>query len=71
MELEFDILGNTIQIPSNAVAIKQPIGFTKEWFVPTISVIIGIGNDNTAELTMAVDDWEALKSGEKIHIRTI
>ena len=41
-----------------------------EYMTETISVIIGIGDDNYAELIMSKETWEAFIQGEKIFIRT-
>lgn len=32
----------------------------RQWSKPPVDIIVGIGADNTANITMAEDDWEAL-----------
>lgn len=63
-------LGKEIRItPKANVTINKP-GFKTEFFVPTVSVVIGIGDNHTADVIMSVDAWEALKAGEKVSITT-
>jgi hypothetical protein len=64
-------LGKEIRISPKANATVNKPGFKTEFFVPTVNVLIGIGKDNTADLIMTVDAWEALKSGEEISITTV
>ena len=59
-------LGKKIIIPAKTGVSKNSAGFKQEWFVETISIIIGIGKDHTAELIMDLEAWEALKSGQEI-----
>ena len=62
-------LGAEINIPKDTrCAIFKP--YTREYYGDTIEVIIGIGKDHTASLVMDVEDWDALKSGEPVHIST-
>ena len=60
-------LGREIKISPKAVVFINP-PFKKEFFTDTIEMIIGIGKNHTASLTMDVDAWEALKNGEEINI---
>lgn len=63
-------LGKEIKVsPKASVTINKP-GFKTEFFVETVSVVIGIGKDHTADLIMSKDAWEALKNGEEINITT-
>lgn len=63
-------LGKEIRItPKANVTINKP-GFKTEFFVPTVNVVIGIGDNHTADVIMSVDAWEALKAGEKVSITT-
>lgn len=66
----FGTLGREIKIsPKSNVSICRP-GLKHEYFVPTISILIGIGKNHTAELIMDVEAWEALKAGKEIDITT-
>lgn len=63
-------LGREIKIsPKANVTVNEP-GYGVKFYVPTVNVLIGIGKDHTADLLMTVDAWEALRSGEPIHITT-
>jgi hypothetical protein len=66
----FGRLGRELRISPKANVTVNKAGHKKEFFVETIDVIIGIGNDFTASLVMDIDAWEAFKKGEKIHITT-
>lgn len=66
----FNRLGKEIKISPKANAMFHPKGYKTEFFVDTMSVVIGIGNDHTADLIMSKDAWEALNNGEKISITT-
>ena len=67
----FARLGKEIKISPKANITVNKAGFKTEFFVETVSVLIGIGNDNTAELIMCKEAWEALNNGEKIHAKLI
>lgn len=62
-------LGKEIIIKSNSLVFINGEGYSINYFEETIEIIIGIGKDNTASLIMSVSAWEALKRGEKIHIK--
>lgn len=63
-------LGREIKIsPKANITFNKP-GFKTEFFVPTVNIVIGIGNDHVADLIMTVDAWEALNKGKEIHITT-
>ena len=63
-------LGREIKIsPKSHVTINKP-GYSMEMFVESVSIVIGIGNDQVADLVMSKEAWEALLKGEKIHITT-
>lgn len=66
----FQRLGKEIKISPKANATMNKPGFKTEFFVETINVCIGIGNDYSADLIMSKDAWLALLDGEKIHITT-
>lgn len=63
-------LGVEVKIsPKSLVCINEE-GYTDTYGEETISVNIGIGNDHVASLVMSVRAWEALKSGEKLNVKT-
>ena len=63
-------LGKEVKLsPKSCIAVNAP-GFKVEYFTPTVSVMIGIGNDHTAELIMTMDAWEALKAGKPLQVDT-
>ena len=66
----FDRLGKEIKVSPKANITVNKVGFKTEFFVETVNVLIGIGNDHTADLIMSKDAWEALNKGEKINITT-
>jgi len=66
----FTRLGREIKISPKANITVNKAGFKTEFYVETVNVLIGIGNDHTADLIMSKDAWEALNKGEKISITT-
>lgn len=66
----FTRLGREIKISPKANITVNKAGFKTEFFVETVNVLIGIGNDHTADLIMSKDAWEALNNGEPISITT-
>ena len=67
----FSKLGQEIRIsPKARVAINHP-GFKIQYDVETVSLLIGIGNNQTAHLVMSLAAWEALKAGELQSIETL
>lgn len=64
-------LGKRIEIGSTALMHTSKAGSKREWFVPTVEVVIGIGKDHVAYLTMDDDAWKALKKGQKINITSL
>lgn len=66
----FTRLGKEIKISPKTNITVNKAGFKTEFFVETVHVLIGIGNNHTADLIMSKDDWEALNKGEKISITT-
>lgn len=67
---EFSSLGKEIKISPKAKINVNREGYKTEYFVETIEVLIGIGKDHTATLIMSIEAYEALNSGEPIHITT-
>jgi hypothetical protein len=62
--------GREMKISPKANATVNEPGFSTKFFVPTVSVLIGIGNDHSADLIMTVEAWRAFKSGQPIEITT-
>ena len=56
--------------PKSDATLNEP-GFKSEYMQETISVLIGIGKDHTAELVMTKEAWEAFVAGEKVDITTV
>lgn len=63
-----DHIGREVIIPENALIHRNPSGYAVQYFLPTVEVIIAIGENNTATLIMSEPAYEALKKGEKIII---
>lgn len=63
-------LGKEIKISPKAGCTVNKPGFNVKFFVPTVSICIGIGKDHTADLIMELDAWRALNHGAEIHIDT-
>ena len=62
-------LGKEIKIsPKSSCILFKP--FSVEYEVEIVALVIGIGKDHTAELTMSKSAWEALNQGEGIKITT-
>ncbi len=66
----FSRLGKEIKISPKANVSVNKAGFKAEFFVETVNVVVGIGNNHTADLIMSKDAWESLKKGEPISITT-
>ena len=66
----FARLGKEIKISPKANVSVNKKGYRTEFFVETVTLVIGIGKDHTADLIMSKDAWEALDNGEKINITT-
>lgn len=56
--------------PKSNMSINKA-GYKAEFFVDTVSVMIGIGKDYTADLIMTKDAWDAFINGEDISIDTV
>ncbi len=67
---KFVSLGKEIKISPKAHACLNQPGHVCEYFVETVSVVVGIGNDHTADLIMSKEAWEALNKGEEVHTTT-
>lgn len=67
----FASLGKRVDISPKAKISINKEGYTKQYFVPSVEVLIGIGADHTATLIMDVEAWKALKKGDKLDITTI
>lgn len=69
--INFGALGKEIKIsPKSRITINES-GYKVEYFVETVSIIIGIGKDYIAELIMDKEAWEALNNNEEINITTL
>lgn len=69
--IKFDKLGKELKIsPKTCVTVNKP-GFIQQMFVESVTVNIGIGKDNSADLVMTKEAWEAFKNGEEIEITTV
>lgn len=66
----FARLGKEVKISPKANATVNKAGFKTEFFVETVSVTIGIGNNHVADLIMSKAAWNALKEGEEVTITT-
>ncbi len=64
-------LGREIKISPKSAATVNDAGHELKFLVPTVSVLIGIGKDETADLVMTEDAWNALNNGEKLNIETV
>lgn len=61
----FSKLGKEIKLsPKSKVAIHEPMA-SVEYHVTSVSMIIGIGKEHTAVLSMSEDAWNALKDGNE------
>ena len=67
----FGKLGKRIEIGSTSYLSVNKPGFKKEYFTPTIQLLIGIGKNHTATLVMDTDAWKALKEGQKVSITSL
>lgn len=67
----FGVLGKRIEIGARAKINKNKPGYSIEFFVPTVDVVIGIGKDHVARLILDEDAWKALKKGQKINIDSL
>ena len=62
----FSKLGKEIKLsPKSKVAIHEPMAGI-EYHVTSVSMIIGIGKDHTAVLSMSEDAWHALKNDNDV-----
>lgn len=67
----FGSLGRELKIsPKTHVCINKP-GYKQEFFAESVSLVIGIGKNHTADITMSKEAWEAFKSGEEVSITTL
>ncbi len=66
----FARFGKKVSISPKATASINKAGYKKEFYVDSVSVMIGIGKDHAAELVMDVESWEALKNGAEVSVTT-
>lgn len=67
----FGKLGRRVEIGSTAKVDICKAGRTIKYFVPTVEVLIGIGNNHTARFIMDELAWKALKRGDEINIDSL
>lgn len=63
--------GKEFKISPKATAIINEPGFSVEFHTETVNVVVGIGNDHTADLIMSKDAWEAFNNGDEISVTTV
>jgi len=68
---QFFRFGRELKISPKASATLNEPGFKVEYFTQTVSVLIGIGKDHTAELIMTKEAHDAFIKGEEISITTV
>lgn len=62
----FSKLGKEIKLsPKSKIAIYEPMA-SVEYHITSVSMIIGIGKDHTAVLSMSEDAWNSLKNGNEV-----
>jgi hypothetical protein len=70
--IDFVYFGREMKITPKANACINKGGYKAEYFVPTVTVTIGIGNDHTAELIMTEEAWkEFYYNNAEISIDTV
>ena len=62
--------GKEIKVSPKSRACFNKAGYNIHYYVDSISLTIGIGNDHTAELSMTKDAWNALRDGAKVSCET-
>ena len=60
-------LGRKLVIPKNTIVEIEP-PHTIEYCTEVVSLIIGIGNDHTADLIMDKEAWKVFKKGARIDL---
>lgn len=68
--LSYHRLGKEMRISPKANAAVNDAGFKAEFYVPTVTVNVGIGKDYSADLVMTLDAWKAWQNGQEISIMT-
>jgi len=58
--------GKEIKVSPKSHAMLHPKKYKLEFSVDTVSVCIGIGYEETADLVMSKRAWEALQKGAKV-----
>lgn len=66
----FAPFGRELKISPKSNACINKEGHKAEFFVETVTVLIGIGNDYSADLIMTKATWEAFVNGAEISIDT-
>ena len=69
--INFGSLGRELKVsPKSHVTINKP-GYKQEMFTESVTLLIGIGKDHTADIVMSKEAWEAFKAGEELEITTL
>ena len=67
----FARLGKEIKLsPKSRVSVNER-GATLTHEFESVSLVVGIGNNHVAYLSMSKDAWNALSNGEKVNTLTI
>jgi hypothetical protein len=69
--VNFGSLGRELKVSPKSHITFNKAGYKHEFFVESVSILIGIGKDHTADIVMSKEAWEAFKSGEEISITTL
>jgi len=59
-------LGKAFRVGSKATAQVSQEGGSIEFYVPTVTVLIGIGTDHVAHLVMTKEAFDALNEGQPV-----
>jgi hypothetical protein len=63
--------GSAIKIGPKSHVMLLAEGASRKYHMKSIEILVGIGKDHTASLTMDIEAWEALKSGEDVKVATL
>lgn len=55
--------------PKSCMTINAP-GYKQEFFVESVSILIDIGKNHSADLIMSKEAWEEFRNGAKLEITT-
>ena len=63
-------LGREIKISPKTVAISNKEGYEISFYVPTVSMTLGVGNDHIIEVVMTEEAFDELLNGAEITYTT-